>query len=162
MFLERIERIDPQLNAFRVVWRDEALAAADEADQRIAAGEEAPLLGVPIAIKDTVDVAGDVTMLGTDGFDRPAERTRRSWPACARPARCILGKTNLPELAIHGFTESQDPRRHPQPLEHRAHDGRLQRRQRRRRRRRAWRRSPTPPTAPARSATRPPTAACSA
>ncbi len=38
MFLERIERIDPQLNAFRVVWRDEALAAADEADKRIAAG----------------------------------------------------------------------------------------------------------------------------
>ena len=107
MYLERIERIDPLLNAFRVVWRDEALGAADEADKRIAAGEEAPLLGVPIAVKDTVDVAGDVTMLGTDGFDRPAERDSEIVTRLRDAGAVILGKTNLPELAIHGFTETE-------------------------------------------------------
>ena len=107
MFLERIERIDPQLNAFRVVWRDDALAAADAADERLAAGEGAPLLGVPIAIKDTVDVAGDVTMFGTDGFDRPADSDSEIVARLRDAGAVILGKTNLPELAIHGFTESE-------------------------------------------------------
>ena len=45
------------------------------------------MLGVPIAIKDTLDVAGDVTMLGTAGFDQPAERDSGSWSACTRRAR---------------------------------------------------------------------------
>ena len=73
IYLERIERIDPKINSYRVVWGEQALAeadAADDADRR--RGGQAPLLGVPIAIKDTLDVAGDVTMLGTAGFDEPA------------------------------------------------------------------------------------------
>jgi len=106
LYLDRIERIDPQVNAYRDVWAQRALAEADAADARLAAGEYAPLLGVPIAIKDTLDVAGDVTAWGSAGFDVPARRdsvlVRR-----LREAGCvILGKTNLPELAIHGFTES--------------------------------------------------------
>ena len=123
MFLERIERIDPKLNAFRTVWAEEALAAADAADERLAAGTEAPLLGVPIAIKDTVDVAGDVTMLGTNGFDRPAERDSEIVARLRGAGAVFLGKTNLPELAIHGFTETETFGDHPQPLGHRAHPG---------------------------------------
>ncbi|MBM3666705.1 MAG: amidase [Actinobacteria bacterium] len=107
MFLERIERIDPAINSFRVVWAERALAAADEADGAIAAGESAPLLGVPIAVKDTVDVAGDVTMLGTAGFDRPAEADSEIVARLRGAGAVILGKTNLPELAIHGFTETR-------------------------------------------------------
>ncbi len=107
MFLERIERIDPKLNAFRTVWAEEALAAADAADERLAAGTEAPLLGVPIALKDTVDVAGDVTMLGTNGFERPAEGDSEIVARLRGAGAVFLGKTNLPELAIHGFTETE-------------------------------------------------------
>jgi amidase len=107
MFLDRIERIDSKLNAFRVVWRDRALEEADAADRRLGAGESAPLLGVPIAIKDTLDVAGDVTMLGTAGFDAPAERDSELVRRLRGAGAVILGKTNLPELAIHGFTESE-------------------------------------------------------
>jgi amidase len=107
MYLDRIARIDPGLNSFRVVWDEQALAAAERADAKLEAGETAPLLGVPIAIKDTVDVAGDVTMLGTAGYDQPAEADSPIVARLREAGAVILGKTNLPELAIHGFTESK-------------------------------------------------------
>jgi amidase len=105
LYLERIERIDPQLNSYRVVMAERALADADQADSRHAAGDDRPLLGVPVAIKDNVDVAGEVTTGGTAAHGPPAaqdaELVRR-----LRAAGCvILGKTTLPELAIMGTTE---------------------------------------------------------
>jgi amidase len=108
LYLGRIERIDPGLNAYRDVWAESALAAADAADGRLGSGDDgAPLLGVPIAIKDTLDVEGDVTRLGTDGFDQPAAADSVLVARLREAGVVILGKTNLPELAIHGFTESQ-------------------------------------------------------
>jgi amidase len=91
------------------VLSERALAYASEADRRLAAGdaEDASLLGVPLAIKDVTDIAGEVTTLGTGGFDEPAaaddELVRRLRAAGA----VIVGKTNMPELAICGFTESE-------------------------------------------------------
>jgi amidase len=63
LYLERIERLDPELNAFRTVLRERALADAGQADARRAAGDEGqrPLLGVPIAVKDSEDLASEVT-----------------------------------------------------------------------------------------------------
>jgi amidase len=52
MCLDRIERLDPQLNSFRKVFAEKALLEAEQAEARLKAGEERPLLGVPIAIKD--------------------------------------------------------------------------------------------------------------
>jgi amidase len=107
LYLDRISRLDPKLNAFRVVWGERATSEAAEADRRRSSGEDAPLLGVPIAIKDVSDVAGDVTTFGTAGFERPAtddaEMVRRLRSAGA----VLIGKTNLPELAIYGFTDSK-------------------------------------------------------
>ena len=105
LYLERIERIDPQLNSYRVVTAERALAEAAQADSRRAGGDERPLLGVPIAIKDNVDVAGELTGNGTgcatERATEDAELVRR-----LRTAGCVvLGKTNLPELAIMGTTE---------------------------------------------------------
>ncbi len=104
--LDRIERLDPQLNSFRSVFAEQALLEAEQAEARLKAGDERPLLGVPIAIKDCVDVAGDLTTYGTDGFTDPAkadsEIVRRLREAGALP----VGKTTLPELAICGFTET--------------------------------------------------------
>ncbi len=105
LYLERIERIDPELNSYRVVMAERALADADQADSRHAAGDDRPLLGVPIAIKDNTDIAGELTTNGTAAHGPPAsedaEQVRR-----LRAAGCvILGKTTLPELAIMGTTE---------------------------------------------------------
>jgi amidase len=105
--LERIVRLDPRLNAFRVVFAERALEEAERADQRRAAGEESPLLGVPVAVKDNVDVAGEVTTHGTNAYGGAAigdsEVVRRLRAAGA----VIVGKTNLPELAIWPFTSSE-------------------------------------------------------
>jgi amidase len=106
LHLDRIERLEPLLNAFRIVLAERALAEAKQAEARLKGGDERPLLGVPIALKDSADLAGEVTTHGTDAFDEPAradsEMTRRLRAAGA----IIVGKTNLPELAICGFTES--------------------------------------------------------
>jgi amidase len=107
LYLERIERIDPNLNAYRKVLAERATSEATEADRRIAAGEAAPLLGVPVAIKDVTDVKGEVTCFGTDAFDQPAPADAPVVRSLGAAGAVILGKTNLPELAICGFTESK-------------------------------------------------------
>ena len=109
LYLDRIERLDPDLNAFRTVLADRARDDAKAVEERLARGEsdDLPLAGVPVAIKDTEDLEGEVTTWGTAGFDQPAtadgEMVRRLRAAGA----IVVGKTNLPELAIHAFTESK-------------------------------------------------------
>ena len=95
-----------ELGCYRVVLTDSARDEAYAAQDRLDAGERLPLLGVPIAIKDDVDVAGEVTACGSGGH-RPAvtsdaEAVRRLRAAGA----VIIGKTNVPELMIFPFTES--------------------------------------------------------
>lgn len=106
LYLDRIKRLDPQLNSFRVVFAEKALLEADQAEARLKAGEERPLLGVPVAIKDCVDVAGDVTTYGTDGFVEPAKADSEIVRRLREAGAILLGKTTLPELAICGFTET--------------------------------------------------------
>ena len=104
--LERIERIDPQLNSFRSVFAEKALLEAQQAEARLRGGEERPLLGVPVAIKDCVDLAGDVTTYGTDGFTDPAPADAEAVRRVREAGAIVVGKTLLPELAICGFTET--------------------------------------------------------
>src|ERR1700677_5163577 len=70
--LHAIDLSQSTLNAFRVVLTESALADAAAADRRRAAGDQALLLGVPIAVKDDVDIAGVPTAFGTSGFVRTA------------------------------------------------------------------------------------------
>ncbi len=102
--LDAIEASQPTLNAFRVVLRRQALAEAARADRRRAAGAQSPLLGIPIAVKDDVDVAGVPTMFGAAGrvhlAPTDAEVVRRLREAGA----VIVGKTNTCELGQWPFT----------------------------------------------------------
>jgi amidase len=106
LYLDRIGRLDPQLNAFRVVLAERALLEAEQAEARLKGGDDRPLLGVPIALKDNQGLAGELTGNGTDAFPAAAtaddEMVRRLRDAGA----IVIGKTHLPELAICGFTES--------------------------------------------------------
>jgi amidase len=103
--LVRAEHTQPTLNAFRVIRAEEALAEAEEADRRLAAGEGAPLLGVPVAIKDDVDLTGHTSPFGCGGGRaavRDAEAVRRLREAGA----IVIGKTHAPEVGQWHFTET--------------------------------------------------------
>ena len=115
LYVDRIERLDPKLNSFSEVFVEQAQAEAAAADERLAGDEEGALLGVPIAIKDELDITGSVTRHGTLGYDSPATSDSEHVRRTRRAGAIVLGKTNLPELAITGFTESQfnGDTRHP-------------------------------------------------
>jgi amidase len=106
LYLERIERLDTQLNSYRVVMAERALADADQADARRRSDGERPLLGVPIALKDNVDVAGEVTTYGTSAYGEPARADAEIVKRLRAAGAVILGKTHLPELAVYPWTES--------------------------------------------------------
>lgn len=105
-YLERIARLDPQLRSYRVVFGERARADAAAAQARLDAGERLPLLGVPIAVKDDTDIAGEATTYGSAAHgpapDRDAEVIRRLRAAGA----IVIGKTAVPELMIWPFTET--------------------------------------------------------
>jgi amidase len=104
--LDRIARLDSELNAFRKVFAEKALLEAEQAEARIKGGDERPLLGVPIAIKDEVDVAGEVNTHGTDAFSEPAKADSEVVRRLREAGAIVVGLTLLPEMAICGFTES--------------------------------------------------------
>jgi amidase len=104
--LATIERLDPQLNAFREVIAETALAEADARDRQRADGDDLPLLGVPVAIKDETDVEGVVTRYGGNSMSTPAPRDAEVVRRLRAAGAVIVGKTNLPEFGQWPFTES--------------------------------------------------------
>jgi amidase len=103
--LARVQASQGSLNAFRVVRTEAALAEAAAADAQLAAGARKPLLGVPVAVKDDMDVAGEPTAFGCRGefpaVARDGEAVRRLRAAGA----VIVGKTNTCEFGQWPFTE---------------------------------------------------------
>ncbi len=118
--LQRIEATQPTLNAFRVVCAEQALADAAKADRRLAAAESAPLLGVPVAIKDDVDLGGHETPFGCAGEHRVAERDAESVRRLRAAGAIVVGKTNAPEVGQWHFSETEafGATRNPWQLEH--------------------------------------------
>jgi amidase len=122
LYLDRIGRLDPQLNAFRVVLAERALLEAEQAEARLKGGDERPLLGVPVALKDELDLAGEISTHGTDAYPDPATADSEHVRRLREAGAIVIGKTHLPEMAICGFTESAtwgvtrnpwDPQRSP-------------------------------------------------
>jgi len=104
--LARIDEVDGRVGAFRVVRREAALAEAEEADRRLAAGERLPLLGVPVAVKDDTDVAGETTPFAVPGDHEPAERDAEQVRRLRAAGAIIIGKTRTCEIGLWPFSES--------------------------------------------------------
>ena len=112
LYLERIERFNPKLNAV-VALAEDALERAREADAALA--PTGPLHGVPMTIKDCFDTAGTVSTWGTMGRRDFVPATDATVVARLKAAGAVLlGKTNTPEFTlsfetynrIHGFTNN--------------------------------------------------------
>jgi amidase len=118
--LARIEASQPTLNAFRRLRPDAARAEAVEAERRLAAGDRRPLLGVPIAIKDDVDLAGEPTAFGCPGEFSFAASDSAVVAQLKSAGAVIVGKTNTPEIGLWPFTEGPafGATRNPWNLDH--------------------------------------------
>ncbi|MDC4233898.1 amidase family protein [Actinomyces sp. B33] len=103
--LARIARLDPALNAFTVVRAQAALAEADALDAH--GPHQGPLAGVPIAVKEEYDVAGDVTSLGGAANTRPASRDCETIRRLREAGAVIVGRTNMPEFGQVPAGESE-------------------------------------------------------
>ncbi|MQY33975.1 putative amidase AmiA2 [Streptomyces sp. RB17] len=103
--LARIEATQGTLNAFRIVRAEAALAEADAADRELATGARRPLLGVPVAVKDDMDVAGEPTAFGCAGAFPPVAEDGEAVRRLRAAGAVIVGKTNTCELGQWPFTE---------------------------------------------------------
>ena len=106
--LERIERLNPAINAVISV-REQSLDEARGLDGRVAAGEDpGPLAGIPLLVKDMEDVEGVPSTFGSLVFaDAPAADADGLIPRRLKGTGAIVvGKTNQPEFAFAGFTDN--------------------------------------------------------
>jgi amidase len=110
---ELVERTLGRLEAVRelnavVAWEPErALAGADEADRERAVGDARPLLGLPVTIKDSLDVAGWPTTAGVVAArDRIAERDATTVARLREAGAVVIAKTNLPECSSDAETDN--------------------------------------------------------
>lgn len=122
--LRRIDAINPRLNAFTLVMADQAREQARQADRDLASGiDRGPLQGVPISVKDLIDIRGTPTTAAS--LVRKGHMARGDAPIIARlreAGAVFIGKTNLHEFAYGATNEDSsfgptlnpyDPRRSP-------------------------------------------------
>jgi amidase len=119
--LERINRYDGRLNAFTTVLTDQALAEAAARDAA-PADQRGPLHGVPVAIKEELDVEGVVSTYGGRANVTPAAADGEVVRRLRAAGAVVVGKTNMPEFGqvpltdsgAHGLTRNPwDPTRSP-------------------------------------------------
>ena len=109
LFIQRIEELNPVLNAYLALCPDEAMAAAHRAQELVQAGEEVgPLHGIPVSIKDLELTSGITTTLGSAMFrDRVPDMDSVVVERVKAAGAIILGKTNTPEFGLSGTTENK-------------------------------------------------------
>ncbi len=98
LYLERVEKLNPSLNAIVVLEADKARAQADAADSALARGEKpGPLHGVPATVKEAFDLAGTPTTWGSPAHKANiAATTAVSVERLQRAGAIVFGKTNVP------------------------------------------------------------------
>src|ERR1035438_3379177 len=106
--LAAVDERNPRVNA--VIWRDDdgARTAAVDADRRLAAGEQAPFLGVPLPIKDLTPVAGWPVTYGSHGAPAGvSEESELVVDALVRAGFVLCGRTNTPEFGVITVAENR-------------------------------------------------------
>jgi amidase len=106
--LDRIKDVNPELNAVTRVMADEALAAADQADRLLASGAQVGRLhGVPISVKENVDVVGSPTTHGVVALaDAFPDMDSPQVAALKAAGAIVFARTNLPEFALRWHTDN--------------------------------------------------------
>ena len=107
--LDRLDQVNPRINAVVDHRPEDALAQADAVDQAIARGEDAgPLAGVPVTVKSNVDQAGYATSNGvTLQRDLIAAVNSPVVDNLRRAGAVILGRTNVPAFSLRWFTDNR-------------------------------------------------------
>jgi aspartyl-tRNA(Asn)/glutamyl-tRNA(Gln) amidotransferase subunit A len=118
--LARIHQVEEQVGAYISVQPDLALQMASFADERRATGEDRPLLGIPLAIKDAIITQGVQSTAGSkilEGFVPPYDAT--AIDKLRQAGAVFIGKTNCDEFAMGSSTEysAYHPTRNPRNLE---------------------------------------------
>ncbi|ENO84341.1 Asp-tRNA(Asn)/Glu-tRNA(Gln) amidotransferase subunit GatA [Thauera linaloolentis] len=121
LFLDRIDALNPALNAFITVDREGALAAARAADERIAAGQAGALTGIPLAHKDVFCTEGVLTTCGSKMLSNFVSPYDAHVVGLLKAAGAVgLGKANMDEFAMGSSNESSfyGPVKNPWQLAH--------------------------------------------
>jgi aspartyl-tRNA(Asn)/glutamyl-tRNA(Gln) amidotransferase subunit A len=105
--LDRIDRLNPEINAFIRVDREKTLQSAEEADKRLSLGEKGPLLGIPVGLKDLITVKDGITTCGS----KMLENFRSPYDAfvtgrLVKAGAVTVGKTNMDEFAMGSSNEN--------------------------------------------------------
>ncbi len=109
MYLERIAKLEPRLNAFVTVTKEKAMESAEKADQLFRESKDAPLLGIPLSIKDNFNTKGIRTTASSkvlDNYIAPYNATVVERLEGA--GMVLLGKTNMDAWAHGSSTETSD------------------------------------------------------
>ena len=118
---DRIAALNPKLNAFLALNTDDAMEAARTAEAAwLGSGERGMLCGVPISLKDSIEMAGHPTTYGSKAFVDNRQPDSEIARRIRREGGVLIGKTNLPEFALHGAVDNRisPAGRNPWNLDH--------------------------------------------
>jgi aspartyl-tRNA(Asn)/glutamyl-tRNA(Gln) amidotransferase subunit A len=108
-YLKKIHLLDPHLKAFVEVYEKEALEGADACDQMAKNGLFlSPLHGVPIAVKDIIDIRGKVTTIGSPLFKNVAERSADVVDLLQKAGMIVIGKTHTVQFALGAWGTNEN------------------------------------------------------
>lgn len=107
--LDRLEAVNPEINAFVTVTAENARREAKAAERRFQSETDLPpLLGVPITVKDLTDTSGVRTTYGSTAYaDHIPDEDAIAWERLKAAGTVLLGKTTSPEFGLLGVTESK-------------------------------------------------------
>ena len=106
-FIKRIERVEKDIHSFITLTKDDALKQAEDIDNKIKAGKDLPLLGIPLAIKDLICIRGVRTTCGSkilSNYIPPYDATVIK--KLSDSGAVFLGKLNMDEFAMGSSTET--------------------------------------------------------